>query len=489
MGRVPIVQSGSKDESQAVCFDAPSAMKEGIMRISESTWLPTPNLHPSMLRHLWVGLLAFFLVGCAAGIGERASQPCPSSVPAPILQVGDTWHMQDDKGRQLYRRYVRQTDDGLFEREDRPRGARLFYDQAHTLRKVFRDGLWTTQPNIDYPDIGQSQLEFPLQPGKTWSRLLLARGVHGGSIFTYSERFTVLGCEQVAVPAGTFLAVVIEQEQGIAGQPTLGSGFRTWWYAPDVKYFVKLAHGRASHPDYWRAFQDWVLTSYQLGSGDVSQPRAPSTPPPAPTTSPTTPPAAREVTKVVPTSVLGPVWERGYEWKFRWSSSRGSGTFVWSIVGEETVGGVIYYIMRTGNREIYYSKDELAWLMDRVEGTVEARASPAYRKFAWPLEVGREWEASYRWENPADRSTEDRVRSHKVESLELITVPAGTFQTFYVTVKSPAGRLTDEYWYSPEVRWIVKDKVYFSYGVRERELLEHRLTPTVAPLPATGSGR
>ena len=487
MGRVRIVQSASGDESQAVCFDAPSAMKEGIMRITESTWLPTSNLHPSMLRHLWVGLLALFLVGCAAGIGERASQPCPSPVSAPTLQVGDTWRWQDEKGRQLYLRYIGRTDEGLLEREDRPRGARLFYDDTHTLRKVFHDGLWITQPNVAYPDIGQPQLEFPLQPGKTWSKLLLAREAGSYSARTYSQRFTVLGCEQVAVPAGTFPAVVIEEEQGVSGTAT--GGFRTWWYAPDVKYLVKLAHGRASHPGYWSAFYDWALTSYQLASGPVTQPRAAPSTPPAPSRSPVPPPSAPEVAKAVPSSVMVPIWERGYEWKFRWSSPRGSGTYVRTVVGEEVVGGVAHYVMKTGTRDIYYTKDELAWLMDRVEGAVETRASPADRGLAWPLEVGKEWEEKYSWENPGQRTTEDRVRRFKVEALEAVHVPAGSFQAFHLVARDPTGRITHEYWYSPEVKWLVKEKMYFSYGVQDRELLEYKLTPTVAPLPATGSGR
>lgn len=455
---------------------------------------PMRNARVFPVRHVCVGLLVLVLGGWHGSRAEGAVQSCPSPVPAPILQPGDTWQWEDEKGGNWTRRYVGQTDEGLFERQDRPRGARFFYDHEHTLRKVYRDGIWITEANLDFPLIGKPVLVFPLQVGKSWSSQTFAREATGGSTWTYNQTFTVLGCEQVTVPAGTFSAVVIEEEQRIfGGRP--GDGVRTWWYAPEVKYFVKLAHGRASHPGYWSAFRDWTLTSYRLASGPVSQPQAAPAAPPVSSTPPSpAPPGPRdtpiaETGKVGTAPVMAPTWERGYEWKFRWSSPRGSGAFVWSVVGEEIVGGVAHYILKTGTRDLYYTKDELAWLMDRVEGTVEAQASPAYRKFAWPLEVGREWEAIYRWENPADRSTEDRIRRHKVESLEFITVPAGTFQTFHVMVKSRAERLTDEYWYSPEVKWIVKDKTYFSYGVRERELLEYKLKPTVAPLSSPGSGR
>jgi hypothetical protein len=365
----------------------------------------------SILQAMTVGLLALLFEVTAGALAHGAIEPCPSPVPAPILQPGDTWQWEDEKGGNWTRRYVGQTDEGLFERQDRPRGARLFYDHEHTLRKVFSEGKWITQANLNFPDIGRQQLQFPLQPGKSWSSQSLARSVTG-DILTYYQTFTVLGCEQVTVSAGTFFSVVIEEEQGLSGDPTRGSGFRTWWYAPEAKYFVKLVHGRASRPGYWSSFRDWALTSYRITGGPTSQPRVAPEAPPAP--------PSRQFATTPPGSVMAPMWERGYEWRFRWSSPRGSGIFVWSVVGEEIVGGVTHYILKTGTRDLYYTKDELAWLMDRVEGVVETQASPAYRQFAWPLEVGREWEAGYRWENPAERRTEDRVRRLKVGgSLEI----------------------------------------------------------------------
>lgn len=441
---------------------------------------PMRNARVFPVRHVCVGLLVLVLGGWHGSRAEGAVQSCPSPVPAPILQPGDTWQWEDEKGGNWTRRYVGQTDEGLFERQDRPRGARLFYDHEHTLRKVFSEGKWITQATLDFPDIGRQQLQFPLQPGKSWSSQFLAKSVTG-DILTYYQTFTVLGCEQVTVSDGTFFSVVIEEEQGVFGDPTRGSGFRTWWYAQEAKYFVKLVHGRASRPGYWSSFRDWALASYRITGGPTSPPQvSPAAPPASPT---------RQFATMPPGSVMAPMWERGYEWKFRWSSPRGSGTFVWSVVGEEIVGGVPHYILKSGTRDSYYTKDELAWATERVGGTVEERASPAWRQFTWPLEVGSEWETRYQWENPIERRTDDRLRRHKVEALETIAVPAGTFQAFHVVVKNQAGRLTSESWYSPEVKWIIKDKTYFSYGVRERELLEYKLKPTVAPLPPLGSTR
>jgi len=174
-------------------------------------------------------------------------------------------------------------------------------------------------------------------------------------------------------------------------------------------------------------------------------------------------------------SVEVPIWNLGDEWRIHWSSPRGSGTFVWSVVREEMLSGVPHYVVKVGTREIYYTKDERAWVMDRVEGLIETRASPNDGRFTWPLTEGKEWEVKYHWENPNQRMTEDRRRLYRVEATESITVPAGTFQTFHVTMKDPTGKLVIEYWYSPDVKWIIKDRTYFSYGVQERELLEYKI--------------
>jgi predicted aspartyl protease len=179
--------------------------------------------------------------------------------------------------------------------------------------------------------------------------------------------------------------------------------------------------------------------------------------------------------KTVLPSVTVPIWQKGYEWEFRWSSPSGSGTFVRTMVGEEQIAGVPHYVLRSGTRDLLYSKAELAWLMDRVEGKVATRAAPPFRAFAWPLAPGKAWEARYRWENRRQRQTEERVRRLRVEGVERVTVPAGTFEALRLSVKDPTGRLVEEYWYAPEVRWLVKERAYLASGVRERELLGYRL--------------
>ena len=427
--------------------------------------------------------LAFIVTGCAATLDHRDAQSCPTSIPAPVLQAGESWTLQDARGSWT-RHLTRQSEDGLFEVAGEL-GTRFYYDHAHTLRKVIRKGESVTRASVDFPLIGKPMLDFPLQPGKSWSYMIDARST-GGDLLVYRNTFTVVGCEQIRVPAGTFFAVAITEEQDSPGANARGS--RTWWYAPEVKYFVKLTHGWAT-PGFWDQ-SDAVLLAYQIlppvgVAASASPPTSEArTPPPVATPPSATAAAGKQgVTSPPPTSTLAPVWERGYEWKYRWTSPQGSGTFVRTVVREETVSGVPHYVVKTGSRDIYYTKADLAWLMERVDGAVETRGTPPDHRFDWPLAVGKEWDATYTLENLIERTTETRPWRYRVDAVEAVTVPAGTFYAFHLTGKDLTGRLVREYWYAPDVKGLVKQRVFHPYGVENWELVEYTLKATIAPTP------
>jgi hypothetical protein len=179
-------------------------------------------------------------------------------------------------------------------------------------------------------------------------------------------------------------------------------------------------------------------------------------------------------------SGAAPAWKPGYEWHYRWTDPRGSGTYIRSIAGEDNIDGVPYYLMRTGNRLIYWGKTDLAWVMEQVNGDVESQAVPAYRKFAWPLQTGKTWESRYQWAHPGEKKTEERVRRHRVTGIESVQVPAGTFHAYRIVVTDSTGKKVNEYWYAPDVRWLVKERLYLARGVRERELIYASLWPKTA---------
>jgi hypothetical protein len=172
-----------------------------------------------------------------------------------------------------------------------------------------------------------------------------------------------------------------------------------------------------------------------------------------------------------------PQWRPGDEWSFREEGSRSNGTFVWSVVREEATASGRQYVVQSGSRrEIYYRAEDLAYLMDKVDGDVETSSLPGDIRYVWPLDVGRRWEFAYTVARPKDRTTEERKRECVAEKEETVTVPAGTFQTVKVVCRNPrTGRPTHEAWYAPAVKHYVKWLGHWTDGVQTRELTGFRL--------------
>ncbi len=133
-------------------------------------------------------------------------------------------------------RYDKVTEEGLLRGRGPKRDAEYYYDHTHTLRKVLSQGAWLTEETPDFPSIGQAELVFPLVPGKTWSVTMRDRSF--GLVVV--GHFRVAGCEQVTVPAGTFLAIRLDLAASVPG---VAGAYQdvTYWYAPAVKNKVKEA--------------------------------------------------------------------------------------------------------------------------------------------------------------------------------------------------------------------------------------------------------
>jgi len=73
--------------------------------------------------------------------------------------------------------------------------------------------------------------------------------------------------------------------------------------------------------------------------------------------------------------------------------------------------------------------------------------------FMWPLSAEQHWEHQGTFEDASGRR--NFVDRFSVIGLEQIDVPAGRFQAMKV-VREGERRDSDEYWYSPDVRWYVR---------------------------------
>jgi hypothetical protein len=88
---------------------------------------------------------------------------------------------------------------------------------------------------------GRANIRFPLSPGDTWKyEYSIARSQGGSMVLKYEV--SADSWEDVTVPAGTFHALKVVHN----GRYTMDGGSstmrETFWYAPNVKNYVKWEH-------------------------------------------------------------------------------------------------------------------------------------------------------------------------------------------------------------------------------------------------------
>jgi hypothetical protein len=108
------------------------------------------------------------------------------------------------------------------------------------------------------------------------------------------------------------------------------------------------------------------------------------------------------------------------------------------------------------------------------EKWVSKRSAP-FQLLSWPLEAGKEWKTNYVLEQVQEKSSRTIDARIVVANVEEIKLSAGTFETFKIEVyDNYTGKLSSEHWYSPAVKWFVKNRTYLANGVREEELLSFK---------------
>ena len=221
---------------------------------------------------------------------------------------------------------------------------------------------------------------------------------------------------------------------------------RWWWQSPDAPYgYAELSACMRDEAARWKA---------------SSSSRVPFVASPQPAAAMST----------------SPVWRPGDEWAYRYESPSGNGTFVWSMDREEAIDGVPHYVIKTGTREIFYRKSDLASTRETVDGVLVTKHTPSRLHYVFPMYVGQTWEQTTVEERPVARQTIERVDAVTVEAEETITVPAGAFKTFKTVYRNKkTGATRYEAWYSPELRHVVKLRENLESGLRVRELIAFKL--------------
>ena len=170
-----------------------------------------------------------------------------------------------------------------------------------------------------------------------------------------------------------------------------------------------------------------------------------------------------------------PAWMPGDEWRLRWRSPTGGGTYVRRVQGEEAVEDVAHYVVRSGSRSTYYVKATLGWHFEKADGVITLRRTPALAH-DWPLRVGKSWELNYRREDLGGQARELYRRCGAVDEPTL-SVTGGVFLTLHVVCRDRAGRIAEEWWYANEVKSWVRQRMVSSQGERVDELVSYSLTP------------
>lgn len=189
-------------------------------------------------------------------------------------------------------------------------------------------------------------------------------------------------------------------------------------------------------------------------------------------------------------------WIPGDQWGFHylWEISGRQGTFVWIVAADVDVDGLPSYVvrveLRVGSKEMVFAKGhgQLGWSMEQGGNGPRKRASPPNFYLAWPLKVGQRWEVTYTWGEfrNGNWQTKPQTRRCTVKAREVVTVPAGTFQTFRVVCTNERDEPVYMYWFAEAVKMFVRDRTYFAKDIRTRELTSYMLKEK--PDPDTGEG-
>lgn len=230
------------------------------------TWLACTPRSPC-LTDVIVHKLLVVLVGLTLSSGAWSE-----TLDRPLVKVGDTW---------IYRSTTERGPSGWNQTHDEINVTRVTSSAIFIATKVsgstqapkemFVGPDWSRVRDVNGKEtVVNRPLAFPLSEGKSWDVVYAEQNpnkIHKSEKF--DSRFTVVGYETVEVPAGKFRALKIEsdghweaqlapgqtvvqgaqtgqggatmvtQVQSITERQATGRLYKAFWYAPEVKRWVK----------------------------------------------------------------------------------------------------------------------------------------------------------------------------------------------------------------------------------------------------------
>lgn len=177
--------------------------------------------------------------------------------------------------------------------------------------------------------------------------------------------------------------------------------------------------------------------------------------------------------------VEAPVWNVGDKWTYK---STSGGTWTNEVVDAKED----LYIVRTEGVQDLNGYDKktmnVTYLIEQSGRKVKATSS--FKKlFDFPLVVGKKW-TDRTYSKPAGWTLEvTYINDFKIEGIEQVTTPAGTFKAYIIHFKQTNMAVTSgtrdgwiRYWYSPDVKtWIKREVEKSSFWARVRWLQDAEL--------------
>jgi len=214
------------------------------------------------MRIVWVGLMGILF----------ATASWAQKVDAPAVKAGDTWtyRVTTEKGSSGWSQtrdevIVSRVTSSLIYFTSRPSGS------TQPAKEVYAGLDWSRLRDVNGKEtVVNRPFVFPLTAGKTWDVQYTEQHPNKAHRSEqWDTKFTVIGFEPVEVPAGKFNALKVEAEghwsaepeptqtvvqgaqssadasstvtqvQKARAEPVTGRTYKAFWYAPEVRRWVK----------------------------------------------------------------------------------------------------------------------------------------------------------------------------------------------------------------------------------------------------------
>ncbi len=186
-----------------------------------------------------------------------------------------------------------------------------------------------------------------------------------------------------------------------------------------------------------------------------------------------------------------PTWVEGDNWSYNETRMGDTITYTAEVVSEkehididETIFDC-YMVNYSFGETHFYSIDSLSLVAEITDDGTFAY-NPIQRRFDFPLELEKTYTTVYQeWKKPEDGGTWEEVGGNievefNVEGIYSVDVPAGNFDTILINITQHEGidAYYEHYYYSPEVKNMVKREEYFIYRpdpLAREELTDYEL--------------